>query len=149
MRATGVFAFKKPVWMLLIAGSSLLGNELSCVSELLVPVYPPVARNAGLNGKIDLVFQLEPGGAVAKVAIVNSPKAFDAAAKLLAQKVKFTSDCSAQQVHITILFEIDPNAERDQSSAHMVKFIAPGTFVVKAPLATMNVTNTGLLEKGR
>ncbi len=135
--------------MLFIVGRIVLGNELTCISELPVPVYPPLARMAGVDGKIDLTFQLERDGTVTNVSIVNSPRLFAGSANLLAKTVKFTSNCSARQIHITVLFQVDRTAERDQSSAHTVKFIAPGTFVVKAPLATVNVANVDLLRKDR
>lgn len=114
-----------------IASCVAYGNErISCVSELRIPEYSSLARQARLIGTAIVRIVSGEEGEARKISVKGVHKLLERAVIDSIHASRFKAECKGQEIQLLFIFELDKPAK--QIDAGYVVFRPPNIFVIRA-----------------
>jgi TonB family protein len=75
-----------------------------------LPLYPPIARAAHVEGDATVVFTIQPDGLPTDLSLTTGSKLFESVIKDTISKVRFAQSDARKQGEITFRFSLNCNA---------------------------------------
>lgn len=129
--------------LVLIIRAPSFGQDPVCVSHVDVPVYPPLARHAQLEGTISATAKLNAEGQRISTVleVIDKPIRFrnssidllQNAVRAIFDKATFKPECGNNSVQLVFKFELDRSVEAGTRIPPFI-FKAPNIFIIRASL---------------
>ncbi len=114
----------------------LAADSWSCATELRIPQYPLLARQARLIGKASVSLRIDQYGKPREILVEGVHKLLEKAVTDSVRLSRFVGRCENQMVHLEFIFELeDPPKQADSG---YVIFRPPNIFVLRAATFPMS-----------
>lgn len=110
---------------------------LACVTDLHIPQYSALARNAGSAGTAEVKVRIEGGSQPPEVTITGVTADLRAMTAAALESSTFAAACANRELRFTFRFE--QNAKAGGKSAPFLSFSPPGTFTIRTRPGALNV----------
>jgi hypothetical protein len=116
---------------LLLASSAAFGQSdrslMACVTQLTVPMYPPIAVMARVQGETLVTFKITPAGTAA-APVASGPPMLRGVASQAVEQAHFDPQCAGQSFTLIVRFELT-NIIRDGAlPLPKTIFLSPNSF---------------------
>ncbi len=111
-------------------------SNLSCFSELQIPQYPDLARQARISGISTVSFIVDQHENRSKISVKAAHKILEDAATESMQKSILSKDCIHTEIKIQFISELAEPAKQIDTSK--VLFRSPDTFVIRSQYFPVN-----------
>lgn len=131
-RGTVVLLVKLFVLLCPLVCSSEVGE---CVSELRVPTYPLLARQAQLSGTATVSVKIGPAGVVQEVSVSRIHQLFAQASREAIASSKFNANCAGEVVEFIYNFQLRELPGKYVESE--IYFRPPNIFIIRTNRARL------------
>jgi TonB family protein len=123
-----------PLLCLGLASICLLSAQpnLTCIEELTIPKYPPLARQARLQGQVEVRVALKESGKVIKTISTSAAPLLRQAVERALDASRFSVSCPHHEFSIVFAFELDLDAPPKTPDEGTVVIRRTGTIVIRA-----------------
>ncbi len=123
--------FGKLLLIFCIYGKSLMGNSSgNCFSELEIPQYPDLARQARISGISTVSFNVDQQGNRPTISVKAPHKILEDAVTESMKKSILNKNCTDKEIKIQFIFELAEPAREINTSK--ILFRSPDTFVIRS-----------------
>lgn len=111
-------------------------SDAACLTELTVPRYPELARQAHMQGVVKATLLIGASGRVDRVSIQTPQKLLELTIRRALLTVKISPSCHDTQVPLVFEFQLEDLVRPYDPG--QVSYRAPLTFVIRAGIPPIN-----------
>lgn len=121
-----------------LARSQGTSSELGCFENLVLPSYPPLARQARIEGTVLVEFVANRNGDAEDIKFTKGHRLLQAAVERSIKTTKLLNRCVARKIRLEFEFRVTGTAVESGNPPLQITWLAPQTFkIVVPPLVPM------------